>query len=52
MLLLVTLDILGMDTVVQLLEVFLKFHLIYGRGTTITFHKRVFLECLMWQRDE
>ena len=52
MLLLVTLDILGMDTVVQLLEVFHKFPLIYGRGTIITFHKRVYLECLMWQRDE
>ena len=52
MLLLVTLDILGMDAVAQVLNVFLKFPLIYGRGTTITFDKRVFLVCLMWQRDE
>ena len=52
MLLLVTLDILGMDAVAQVLNVFLKFPLIYEWGTTITFDKRVFLVCLMWQRDE
>ena len=52
MLLLVTLDILGMDAVAQVLNVFHKFPLIYGRGTTINFDKRVFLVCLMWQRDE
>ena len=52
MLLLVTLDILGMDAVAQVLNIFLKFPLIYGRETTITFDKRVFLVCLMRQRDE
>ena len=31
-----------MDAVVQVLNEFLKFPLIYGRGTTITFDKRVF----------
>ena len=47
MLLLVTLDILGMDAVAQVLNVFLKFPLIYGKGTTITFDKRVFPAFLM-----
>ena len=32
-----------MDAVVQVLNEFLKFPLIYGRGTTITFDRRVFL---------
>ena len=31
-----------MEAVVQVLNEFLKFPLIYGRGTTITFDKRVF----------